>query len=868
MKRIILVDGNSLMYRAYYGTSNTNMMQNSNGLYTNAIYSFCKMINTLTMNKDYDGILVAFDKGKKTFRHELMDDYKAGRSSMPDELRMQIPYIKEFLDIKRIKRFEIDLYEADDIIGTIANKAKKEGYHVDIYSSDKDLLQLVSENVYVHLTKKGLTELEDFTVEYFKNKYEIDVFSFIDLKALMGDKSDNIPGIKGIGEVKAIKLLKEYKNLEGIFKNIDKISGKDKDKLLDGKDLAYLCRKMATILLDCPIDLEISDILRQESNVDIVNEFYKTLEFRSLIVKTEEKKEINVSYQVINDTNELKKLFNEYNHILIESSEYNYHKAFALCLCFSNENGNYIIEPDLFKDKSLKQYLEDENIKKSVYDYKRVYVSLKHFGINLKGVDFDLLLSTYLLNSKVLSDDFTQIVSFYKETDIPTSETVYGKGKNKRVPQLDILYKYVTLKTQQIKELYADVLYRLKENEDLYYLLTKLEIPLSYVLGKMEYNGVCLDLEELEHQRFTIAKEIQEVEREILSIANKNFNINSPKQLADVLFLDLNIKYPESTTKYSTDINILKQLVNEHIIIEKIIKYRQLSKLYSLYIIPLKEHLFLDNKIHTIYEQAFTQTGRLSSVSPNIQNIPIRTKEGSLIRKMFIPTSGNKLYSADYSQIELRVLASLANVKNFKEAFNNDIDIHELTAKKLFLKDEISKEERRKAKAVNFGIIYGISAFGLAQDLQVSLKEAKEFIEKYKAIYYEIEDYMNKTVEECSKNGFVKTILGRIRYIDGINSSNRIIKEQAKRYCMNTPIQGSAADIMKLAMVEIDKEFEKLNLKSKMIIQVHDELVFDCTLDELEIVRKIVKDKMENSFEFDVKLTVEDGFANNWQELK
>ena len=869
MKRMILVDGNSLMYRAYYGLQNS--MTNSKGMPTNAILAFARMINSLT-NSNYDAMLVAFDAGKETFRHSIMDGYKDGRSPMPDEMRVQIAGIKQFLDIKRIKRYEIPLYEADDIIGTMSEIALKEGYHVDIYSSDRDLLQLISENSTVHLNKKGMTELEDYDIKHFEEHYGISVESFVDLKALMGDKSDNIPGVPGIGEKKAIKYLKEYKNIETLLDNTDKIKGSDHDKFVTYHDQALLCKKMATILRDAPIEINLEDTLRKEENKDELIKFYTELEFNSLLrdlSKTETRKVEKLDFEVITSEERLSNVLSDNSYFFAENSDYNYHKNPLLCLGLANSQGLFIITQDLFSTKTLKEYLENENITKFVNDFKRMYVSLKHFNVDLTGVNFDLLLASYIMNPKIVKKDFTVLANNYGINNIPYLEDVYGKGVKRGIPNEDILFNYVALKTNAFKTMHPLILKQLGETEQTQ-LLLDIELPLSKVLGKMEYNGIKVDVNELERQGSDLKLKIETLEKEIYFIANKEFNISSPKQLAVVLFEDLQIPYPGNSKKgYSTDISILESIRNLNPIVDLVIDYRQYTKLMSTYINGLSQQLFADSKVHTIFEQALTETGRLSSIEPNLQNIPIRTEEGKLIRKMFIPEDGyNSLYSADYSQIELRVLASLANVKHFKEAFNNNEDVHSATARLIFNHNDISDLERRKAKSVNFGIVYGISSFGLANDIGVSAKAAKEFIERYKEINPEIESYMNKILEECKEKGYIKTIKNRRRYIPELNSKNYMEREFGKRMAMNAPIQGSAADIIKIAMIKIDSEIEKANLKSKMLIQVHDELVFEVASGEEEILARIVTENMKNAIEFDVKLDVSDGFGDNWALLK
>ena len=874
MKRMILIDGNSLMYRAYYGMAAGGApTANSKGLYTNAIYAFARMINHVIKLSNYDNILVAFDAGKKTLRHEWMTDYKAGRAPMPDEFRMQIAYIKQFLDIMRIKQYEQDLYEADDIIGTMSKKAEDAGYHVDVFSSDKDLLQLISDNVTVHLNKKGMTELEDYTPEVFYERYQINYNQFIDLKAMMGDKSDNLPGIPGVGEKKAVALLQQYGTLDSIIEHKDEIKGALGKNVQENYESAKLCQKMATIIRDFPINLTLEDTIKQEPDKEKLIAFYKELEFKSLLkdIEVEAPKIIDDnSFNVVTNPTVLDNILLPNSALIFETFEYNYHRCPILAIGIKNGKGTFIIPPDMmFNNMSLMMYLSDENIKKSIYDYKRAFVLCKRLGIDLRGIDFDLLLATYILNSTGNQEEFKYIASYYNYDDVYYDEEVYGKGVKKAIPEINLLYSHIAKKANALFELKNISIEKLKEKNQLH-LLTDIEIPLSKVLGKMEFNGIKVDKVELNRQKEELEIAINDLEKKIINLAGHEFNIASPKQLGTVLFEELAIPYPKKKgNSYSTDIDVLNAIKMANPIVDLIIEYRAKTKLYSTYVIGINDAIYPDGKVHTIFQQALTATGRLSSIDPNLQNIPIRTPDGHLIRKMFVPEKeGNKLYSSDYSQIELRVLAHMANVAKLKEAFINGEDIHTKTAKEVFKKTEITPLDRRHAKAVNFGIVYGISAFGLAQDLGISNYEASEFIKKYYEAYPEIQSFMDKTIEECKEKGYVSTMENRIRYIPEINSKIYMQREFAKRVAMNTPIQGSAADIIKIAMINVDNEIERQGLKSKMIVQVHDELVFEVEAGEEEKLQQIVKDKMQSAYKMNVPLVVDDSFGNNWYEVK
>ncbi|MCR5113270.1 MAG: DNA polymerase I [Acholeplasmatales bacterium] len=875
MKRMILIDGNSLMYRAYYGTAAMgNLMENSKGLYTNAIYGFAKMVNNLCKS-EYDAILVAFDAGKKTLRHEWMEDYKGGRAPMPDEFRMQIAYIKEFLDISRIKRYEQELYEADDIIGTMAKRGEEAGYHVDIYSSDKDLLQLISDKTTVHMTKKGMTELEDFDPIHFKEKYGIDYTQWVDLKALMGDPSDNLPGIPGVGEKTGVKLLNQYGNLDGIIEHRAEIKGALGAKVEAGKDSAKLCQKMATILREFDLPLNIDDIERKNPDNEKLLGFYKELEFKSMIrdMSLDAPKPVlsDSSYTVISDSNALKDVLSNNSALVFETFDYNYHKSPLLGIGVKNDKGSFIIEPELLNNdnKILINYLSDKNNHKVIFDYKRAYVISKRYGVDLNGVDFDLLLATYVINPTVVKDEFKGIAEYYEYDDVYYDEQVYGKGAKKAIPDRPVIYDHIFKKVNALYALKDKALEKLNEYNCLS-LLTDIEIPLSRVLGKMEYNGMLIDLDELNRQESELIGAIDETEQAIFKLVGHEFNVASPKQLGTVLFEEMGLPYPKKKgNSYSTDQSILDGIKDLNPIVPLIMEYRAKSKLYSTYITGIRDVIYPDGKVHTIYQQALTQTGRLSSIEPNLQNIPIRTPEGHKIRKMFVPENPmNSMYSADYSQVELRVLAHMANVSKLIDAFKSGEDIHTKTAQEIFKKKEITPDDRRKAKAVNFGIVYGISAFGLANDIGITNSMASEFIKNYYEVYPEIKEFMNKVIEDAKVNGYVSTMMHRRRYIPDINSKIFMAREFAKRTAMNTPIQGSAADIIKIAMVNVDKRMEEAGLKSKLLVQVHDELVFEVELGEEDELRRIVKESMEKAVELSVPLIIDDSFGRNWYEVK
>lgn len=874
MKRMILIDGNSLMYRAYFGIADTSTLKpNSKGVFTNAIMSFARMINHI-LQEEFDNILVAFDAGKHTFRHDIMTDYKAGRAHMPEEMRMQIAHIKNLLDLLGVKRYEVDLYEADDIIGTMAKRAEDDGYHVDVYSSDKDLLQLITNNTTVHLTKKGLTDLEDYTPSHFEEVYGIKVPQFIDLKALMGDKSDNISGVPGIGIKKAVKYLTEYGSVEGILDNIESLKGKDKDSFASSKELALTCKKMVTILRDAPIEVTIDETKKASPNIDKLREFYEYLELPSLLKELNKLKPqadvYNMSYKVIDNPIDVYEALDDNSSLIFESSEYNYHRADLLYIGIKNKKGNFIILPELiYQSIDLQLFMADKGNHKAIYDYKRAYVLLKKMGFELNGVDFDMLLGAYVLNPSITKNEFKMVASSFNYYKLKFDEEVYGKGAKRVIPAPKVLMEHVISKVECLYLIKNQIIDELIAN-DQYELLSQIEIPLSRVLGKMEFEGIKVDLDELQRQKKDLEERISFIESEIYRLAGENFNIASPKQLGVVLFEHLGLPCSKKTkTGYSTEQSTLEEVKHLHPVVEYILNYRMLTKLYQTYIVGLNEQIFADHKCHTIYEQALTQTGRLSSIEPNLQNIPIRTEQGRLIRKMFIPTNkDNSFFSADYSQIELRVLAHLANVPKLIDSFNADLDIHSQTAREIFGHDDITPEERRKAKAVNFGIIYGISAYGLATDIGISTSMASDYIKRYYEIYPEIKAFMDQTIEFCKENGYVKTIKNRKRFIPDINSKVYNLREFAKRTAMNAPIQGSAADILKIAMINIDNKLSSLKLKSKMILQIHDELLFEVEHGEEKELEELVRTEMENAVKLNVKLSVSHDFGSNWYEVK
>lgn len=862
MEKIILVDGNNLLFRSYYATAyNGNFMKNSKGFPTNALFGFSNMINKIILEEKPTYILVAFDKGK-TFRHEKYNEYKAGRIEMPDELRLQFPIAKKLLELMGIKYYEIENYEADDIIGTFSKFCDNTKYTGTIISSDKDLLQLITDSVDIKLLKSK--DYIRYNPESFYEEYKIKPINIIDLKSLMGDSSDNIKGVKGIGEKTALKLLQEYKTLNGIYENIDKISGKTKEKLIDGKNDAYISYELATIVTNVPIEISIDDI-KYKGNQAGLNDLYEELEFYSFLKKDKVEKEITKPFDV-----KIIKNIGEINvegdcAVYLEILGTNYHNSKILGMGVYNENSSIYIPLEILKQQP--DFLLKNN--KYTYDIKKTYVSFKWNNININNINYDAMIAGYLLDYNV-KDDIAYLANQF-DYDIPFYENIYGKNNKLSEPNnIDIIAYNSVLKAKFIYETY-NIFNEKLNNENMIELFNDIEIPLSYTLGDMEYNGVYVDKEILNQMGIEIKNKIFEVEKNIYEIVGHEFNISSPQQLGTVLFEELNLpSKKKGKTGYSTAADVLNKLVDKHPIINMIIEYRMLTKLYNTYIEGLISSIHPDGKVHTIYTQTLTRTGRLSSIEPNLQNIPIRYEYGKLIRKAFLPSPNSLILSSDYSQIELRVLAHMANVEALIDAFNNDIDIHTKTASDIFNVpiSEVTKSMRRIAKAVNFGIIYGISGYGLSENLGISTKEASNFIEQYLNMYPGIKTYMDETIKKAHENKYVKTLFNRKRNIPELDNKNYMIRSGAERIALNTPIQGTSADIIKIAMVEASKKLKESNMKTKMILQVHDELIFDVFKDELDMVKEIVKETMEGVCKMSVPLKVDIEVGTDWYDTK
>lgn len=859
MKKVILVDGNNLLFRSYFATAYSgNMMKNSKGFPTNGLYGLVNMLNKIIREEKPEYMLVAFDKGK-TFRHEKYLDYKGGRNETPDDLKKQFSVAKKLVPLMGIKCFEIDNYEADDIIGTYSKMALIDPeFETTIVSSDKDLLQLINEETEVKLLKqKDYIRMNE---ETFMDTYGIKPIRMIDLKGLMGDASDNIPGVKGIGEKTALKLLQEYDSLENVYDNIDNIKGATKQKLIDGKESAFMSKDIATIYNEVPVTYSLEELKYDGPDVNGLREMYSDLEFYSFLKDFKEtgKKEEKLEYKIIKNVNDLK--LKEKVSAYLEISETNYHNAdiYGMSL-YDGENAYYVPFEVLKENKNI---LDGKEI--YTYDLKKMIVSLNKYDIDIKNCTFDVMIAGYILNYNV-KDDIAYLANTFNY-DI----TLFDNFKKEKNMSTEALADLTVKKAKFIYDIKDEFTNKMKEEEQLE-LFTNIEMKLSSVLASMEIEGVRVDTKVLDEMGENINKKLDELTSEIYNYAGEEFNVQSPKQLGEILFEKLEIPYPKKKkTSYSTAREILDKIVDYHPIVEKIIEHRTLNKIYTTYIVGIKNCVKEDGKLHTIYTQTLTRTGRLSSIEPNLQNIPIRYKEGKEIRKAFIPEEDSVFLSSDYSQIELRMFAHMSGEQNLIDAFKHNLDIHTKTAMDIYhvSKDEVTKNMRRDAKAVNFGIIYGISSFGLAEDLGVDIKTAKKFLDNYLETFPGIKNYMDKIIKDAYEKGYVKTIMNRKRNIDELYNTNHMIKVQGERMALNTPIQGSSADILKKAMIDIYNEFNRLNLKSKMILQVHDELIFNVKNDELEKVKEIVINFMENAYKLNVPLEVDVEIGKNWYDAK
>ena len=872
MKKLILIDGNSILFRAYYATaySGQALMTNSQGIHTNALFAFVRMFEKMVFEDDVH-VLVAFDTKEPTKRHDAYKDYKAGRVKMPEELAEQIPLVNTYISLYGVATYAKAGYEADDIIGTMARRASSEGYDVNIYSSDRDLLQLVSPEVKVHLIKKGMQDVRVFTPELLEETYGLKTDQFVDLKAMMGDPSDNIPGIPGVGEKTAVKLLNTYGDLDGVYANKDKIAGKLGEKVRDNEDLARMSRMLSEIDTDAEIDITTDDLKRKPVETDSLVKFFQTYDLHMFVrsMAPTDTSAMTSEVVLVEDERTLSDILKDDMAIHGEFSDYNYHRADLWGIGLSDGKTNYVVPTDVaLMSLSFSMWLSDPSVKKRTYDYKALRVWFMKHGIVPAGVTFDLLLAAYLVDSHIGKEEFKRIVATFDAEGVAYDEEIYGKGAKKALPEESVYHKHIASKAQTIHHLTPKLRDILRKQDQLG-LLEDLEIPLSEVLSDMEHQGLCVDMDELDRQGLDLTTRIDALEKSILSHAGKDFKIGSTKQLGEVLFEDLGLPSGKKTkTGYSTNADVLNGLKDKHPIIEDILAWRQLTKLRSTYIEGLRANVMEDTKVHTIYAQALTTTGRLSSLDPNLQNIPIRTGEGREIRKIFKPSPGCVFVGADYSQIELRVLAHMANVKGLIQAFNDGEDIHRKTARDVFGSDDVTPDQRRAAKAVNFGIIYGIGAWSLSEDIGVTPQEAQAFIDRYLAIYPEIKTFMDETVQKAKEQGYVETIMRRRRHIPELSSKVFAQRQFGERTAMNAPIQGSAADILKKAMIDLDRNIKKEGLKSKILLQVHDELILEVPEAEVEKAKAHIVSAMERAVSLDVPLETSCDTGRTWFDLK
>lgn len=842
MKKLILVDGNNLMFRSYFATAYSgSILKNSKGVPTNALYGFTSMINKIINEENPNYMVVAFDIGKN-FRKEKYEFYKEGRNATPEELKQQMPIARTILDGMGIKHLELAPYEADDIIGTLVKKAAlDEDFEPLIVSSDKDLLQLINFETDIKLLKKD--DFVRYNENSFKKEWGIDPIRIIDLKALMGDASDNIPGVKGVGEKTALKLLQDYGSLENVYDNIDKIKGALHEKLVSDKDNAFMSKEIATIYQDVPLNVNFEDLKYLGPQKSLMDTF-KDLEFYSFLKKLDLNKEEKIEIKDNNDIN----LDNDIA-LYMELDNENYHLGNVIGISITDKNGTYY-----FNDvKKVNELIKNKNV--ITYDYKK---DLSKLDLNS---NFDLMIAAYLCNINT-TDDISTLL-----TKDGYTAKAFNELKKNKFNELEVKNN-TCLKSKYLYEIKDKYLNLLKDN-NLLDLFNKIEMPLCPILSKMENTGMKCDRDILIKMQKEISLELDKLTQEIYDLVGIEFNISSPKQLGDILFDKLELKGgKKNKTGYITDADTLEKLVGTHPVIEKILEYRNLSKLYNTYLIGLEDYIGSDGIIHPIFKQTLARTGRLSCAEPNLQNIPTKEELGRTIRKAFISQNGVYL-SADYSQIELRILAHIANDERLIEAFNNGEDIHTHVAADIYgiKESEVTKRQRKTAKAVIFGIVYGISGFGLGENLHIKPSEAKEFIEKYYQYYPNVKKYMDNIINDAKEKGYVTTLMGRKRVLEELNSPNFMVRKQGERMALNTPIQGTSADIIKMAMISINEELKKKNLKSKLVLQIHDELIFDTYENELDELKKIVKDKMENVIKLSVPLKVEISCANNWYEV-
>lgn len=882
-KRLIIIDGNSIINRAFYALPD---MTNSEGLHTNAVYGFTRMLFKIIDDYKPTHISVAFDMKAPTFRHEEFSEYKAGRKKMPNELGQQLQPLKELLDTFNIHRMEMAGFEADDLIGTVAKKAENDDFKVYIVTGDKDAIQLASNKTTTLITKKGVGEVEEYNYDSVVERYEMTPTQFIDLKGLMGDKSDNIPGVPGIGEKTGIKLIKEFSSIENLIENTNQLKGSVKKKIEENKDQAVFSKKLATIITDVPIEISLDELSYGDYDKNAVIEEFKKFGFNTLIKQVlamdggneesivEEKIELNINH--LEDISAFKNEIEKTNKLFIKTvSKVGNILEKNLIYVFVSADGKniyYINDEEL---ELIKDIISNEEIKKIGYNLKDDYLALKPYDIQLNNMFFDIAIGEYLIDSKSsTSYECSDIAMKYLTKKIKSKEELLGKGAKAK--------KFSDLELEELSIYFGEILnivynvYPIMEKAfkemDMEYLFYDVEMPLVEVLGSMEYEGMAVDKNQLEEIGNKFKEIISNLEEEIFTMAGEKFNINSPKQLGVILFEKLELPVIKKTkTGYSTNADVLEKLRDKHEIIDKITEYRQIVKLNSTYVEGLSNIINpISGRIHSSFNQTITTTGRISSTEPNLQNIPVKTEMGREIRKVFIAKDNCKLVDADYSQVELRVLAHMSDDEHMIDAFQHNMDIHSKTASQIFGVDinDVTSLQRSEAKAINFGIVYGKTDFGLAQDLNIPVPKAKAYIESYFANYDKIKVFMDEAIKNATDKGYALTIFNRRRYIPEINSSNFMVRNQGKRFAMNAPIQGSAADIIKIAMVNVFTRLKDENLKSRLILQVHDELIVEVLEEEIDKVCSIVKEEMESAVNLQVHLDVDLNVGDSWFETK
>ncbi|WP_462333598.1 DNA polymerase I [Limosilactobacillus oris] len=883
-KQLLLIDGNSIVFRAFFAMHNQiDKFTNKDGLHTAAIYGFKLMLDHVLDKFHPDAALVAFDAGKVTFRTKMYDDYKGGRNKTPDELTEQFPYVRELVEACGLHSCELKNYEADDIIGTLAKEGDEAGYETLIVTGDRDLTQLASDHTTVAVTHKGVTDTEHYTPAHVEEKLGITPRQIIDMKALIGDSSDNYPGVTKIGEKTAIKLVKQFGSVENLYDHIDDLKkSKMKEHLVEDEEIARQCKTLATILQDAPLEISLDDIAYRGEQTEKLVAFYQQMGFKSFLAKMDLAPEEGaddsapVKYTELTADNlaAVDQLKGELSFYL-EMPDANYHTSpFAGFVIGDGTTWLVSRDAELLKQAPLKKLLESPAVAKNVFNAKAQIVGLHRLGIDLRNVDFDLLLASYLLNTNDNSNDLGQVALEHDYHEVATDEEVYGKGAKRAIPDDDqTFYTHLAQKARAINDLRDPLFKKLDDNQQTP-LYTEIEVPLTRVLAAMEITGIKVNSQTLKDMGSKLTERLADIEDQIYAAAGEEFNINSTKQLGHILFEKLKLPVIKKTkTGYSTAVDVLEKLADQAPIVEDILQYRQIAKLQSTYITGLLKVIHSsDQKIHTRYLQTLTQTGRLSSVDPNLQNIPVRLPEGRLIRKAFVPShEGWQIFSSDYSQVELRVLAHITGDKNLQEDFKNGEDIHASTARRIFhlpADAEIDRNMRRRAKAVNFGIVYGISDYGLAQRIHVSRSQAHEFIQNYFKEFPGVKKYIDDTIAFAREHGYVETITHRRRYLPDIHAKSFSRRSFAERTAMNTPIQGSAADIIKIAMIRMKEEIKQRQLQARMLLQIHDELVFEAPAEEIPVLQKLVPQVMDSAVQLNVPLKVESKVGDTWYDLK